>query len=304
MKIHFIVNPSSGGGSTGKTWAQVRNFIEDRLKKISFEFTGSKGHGVELAKRACENGVEKIVVIGGDGSISEVVTGVMQSEKKNSSIGILNFGTGGDFCRTLGVAADLKIAVDKIAEGNTITADIGKVTFHDKEGKLAHRNFINITGCGMAGEVARTINKSKKVFGGFSYYLSSLQNLLSYKNKKVRLLLDDNREYSFTAVTVAVCNGQYFGGGMQINPEAQISDGLFHITVVEDWSILQKILYSARLYNGTILTAPNVHSLTAKKIVILPKEGEEAAIIDSDGEDVGSIPMTVELIPNAVRFIV
>jgi YegS/Rv2252/BmrU family lipid kinase len=303
-KIHFIVNPTSGGGSTGKTWAQVRNYIEDQLGKISFEFTGSKGHATDLSKRASDKDVEKIIIIGGDGTISEAVTGIIQSRNRNVTIGVLNFGTGGDFCRSLGVSSDLKIALDRINSGNNILIDIGKLSFQDKEGKLSCRNFINITGCGMAGEVVKTINQSKKVFGGFSYYLSSVQNLFSYQNKKIRILLDDNREYSVTAVTVAICNGQYFGGGMQICPQAQLSDGLFNITVIGDWNLFQKIIYSPRLYNGTILSAPDMQSFTAKKIVILPQEGEDPAIIDSDGEDIGSIPMTIELVPSAVKFVI
>lgn len=303
-KIHFIINPASGGGSTGKTWAQMRSYIESKLGTFSFEFTANKGHGIDLAKRAAEKSVEKIVAIGGDGSISEIVSGILLSGNTNVVIGVLNLGTGGDFCRTLGIPGDIKLGLEKIKSGSVISSDIGKVSFTDNSGSLAMRSFINIAGCGMSGEVVRTINQSKKIFGGFSYYVSSLKNLFTYQNKRVRILADEMPEKMFTSVTVAVCNGQYFGGGMRVAPNAQISDGMFDVVIMEDWNLWEKLKYSPRLYNSTILSCPKITHFRAKKIVILPQEGENEVYIDCDGEDVGTIPMTLEILPSAVRFTV
>jgi YegS/Rv2252/BmrU family lipid kinase len=302
-KIHFIINPASGGGSAGKNWSRIRQIIDSKLGKYSFEFTISKGHGVDLAQKASESKVEKIVVIGGDGTISEIVTGIRKTSH-SPSIGILNLGTGGDFCRSLGVPTDINLALDKIQNGNKILADIGRIKFLDNSGIENERNFINITGCGMSGEVVRTINKSKKLFGGFSYYIASLQNFFSYKNRYLKIILDDKKEINLTAVTVAICNGQYFGGGMQISPASQISDGLFHIVVVGDWNYWEKLVHSSKLYNGSILTAPKVDTFTAKKVQIIPQEKEPPyTYIDNDGEDVGYIPLTAEIIPACVNFI-
>lgn len=302
-KYHFIINPTSGGGSAGKIWGQTRNYVESQLGKFSFEFTASKGHGIELAKRASEKGIERLVAIGGDGSISEIITGVMQSGNRDIGISILNLGTGGDFCRTLGVSGDLKIALKQLTSGKTIHADIGILNYTDNDGNNSIRNFINIAGCGMAGEVVKSINQSKKRFGSFSYYISSVKQLLSYKNKAVKIFLDNAPPISHRIVTIAIANGKYFGGGMQIAPEAKNDDGIFHITVIEDWNLFKKIFLSANLYNGKILKTSGVFSYTAKKVRI-EADKDMAALIDCDGEDIGSLPMEARVVPSAVKFIV
>ena len=301
--IHFIINPTSGGGSSGKIWAQARQYIESILGKFSFEFTGEKGHAIELARRASDES-KKIIGIGGDGTISEIVTGVLQSSKSEVSIGVLNLGTGGDFCRTLGIKSNFHAGIERIKNGTPNPIDVGRITYYDFQNKAQERFFINIAGCGMAGEVVRTINKSKKLFGSFSYYLSSVQNLFSYKNKKIHIQLDENETKEFQVVTVAVCNGRYFGGGMQISPIASITDGKFSITIIEDWNILEKIFYSSKLYGKNILTCPKVHSFEARKVIITPSGDQEPVYIDSDGEDIGIIPMTLEVLTGAVKFII
>lgn len=302
-KIHFLINPTSGGGSAGKTWAQIQNYVESQIGSFSFEFTTSRGQGKEIAFQAARAGIEKLVVIGGDGTISEAVTGIKASGNLDVVIGVLNLGTGGDFCKTLGVPADIKLALDKIKNGKVIAIDIGVVNYLNHKGQVEERNFINITGCGMSGKVVRTINSSKKMFGGFSYYLASLQNFFGYKNQKIQLILDDSSPREFTIVNLAICNGQYFGGGMQISPRSELTDGLFHVVVIDNWNAFQKIVYSPKLYNGSILNAPGVHCFTARRVKVLPLT-ESECLIDNDGEDVGRIPMEAYIIPSAVNFLV
>jgi diacylglycerol kinase (ATP) len=300
-KMHFLINPTSGGGSAGKNWATIRNHVESKLGKFSFEFSTSRGHAKELAFQAGRNSVEKIIVIGGDGTISEVVTGVRASGNHDLTIGVLNLGTGGDFCRTLGVPGDVELALEKILSGRVTEIDIGQINYLNNQGKVEERNFINITGCGMSGLVVKTINQSKKIFGGFSYYLASLQNFFSYRNQKIKLHLDNQEPKNFQIVNLAICNGQYFGGGMNISPKSSITDGLFHIVVIENWTALQKILYSSKLYNGSILNAPGVHCFTAKKVKVIPEEGSEV-FIDNDGEDIGKVPLEATILPKAIKF--
>lgn len=136
----------------------------------------------------------------------------------------------------------------------------------------------------MSGKVVIMINPSKKRFGGFSYYLASL--LFSNKNQKVQVILDTEEPKEFT-INLAVCNGQYFGGGMQISPKSQLTDGLLNVVIIDDWNTIRKILYSP----------------TAKKVKVLPI-GDSECFIDNDDEDVGRIPMEVYIVPSAVRFLV
>jgi diacylglycerol kinase (ATP) len=300
---HFIINPTSGGGSAGRIWGQTKNYLESRLGKFSYEFTTSKGSGIDLAKRASDKEVPRIVCIGGDGSISEIITGLMNSERKSSTLSVLNLGTGGDFCRTLKVSTDIKEGLNQLMNGTEKYMDLGRISFSTNNSKNETRFFVNIAGCGMAGEVVKTINKSSKSFGSFSYYLSSVKKLFSYKNKLVKIKMDNNDEMESKIVTIAISNGKYFGGGMKIAPDAMIDDGKFHVTIIEDWSILQKIIYSSKLYNGSILKTKGVKSFVCEKIKIESLD-ENPALIDCDGEDIGFLPLEAEVIPSAIKFIV
>lgn len=110
-KIHFLINPTSGGGNAGKTWTRIHKFVESRLGEFSFKFITSKGQGREIVFQAARNEVEKLLVIGGDSTISEAVTGITASGNKNIVLGVLNLGTGVDFCKTLGIPEDIKLGL-------------------------------------------------------------------------------------------------------------------------------------------------------------------------------------------------
>lgn len=306
QKIHFLVNPNSGGGSVRRNWESISERIQKRIGNFNFTFTSAKGEGSSLATELVNSGTQVLVIIGGDGTVSEVVDGVMRSKKPDSvSLVVLNLGTGGDFSKTLGVPGDLDMALQKIDHGKQKLVDVGKLLYKKDSGSdYIERYFINITGCGMAGAVVRSVNQSAKRFGGFSYYLSSLGNVLSYTNKPLRFRLDGGEWITRKVTTLAICNGQYFGGGMRVSPNSEIADGVFDITILNDWNLFQKAVYSKNLYNGTILQTSHVESYHCKKIEIEPIDTKDLAIIDCDGEDIGFIPMTVEVIPSAVRFLI
>lgn len=305
QKIQFLVNPNSGGGSVGKNWEQIAQRIRTEIGEFQATFTEKKGDGSPLATDLLNQGLDTLAIIGGDGTVSEVVDGVMRSQNpKSTDLVVLNLGTGGDFSKTLGVPGDLEIALDKITTGKKTSVDVGRVFYRDENlGTDRDRYFINITGCGMAGAVVRSVNQSSKRFGGFSYYLGSMANVLSYKNKSIRFRIDNGEWIERKITTLAICNGQYFGGGMRISPNSELGDGYFDITLLNDWNLFYKSVYSKNFYNGTILSTPKVESFRCQKITIEPLDDKDPAIIDCDGEDIALIPMTVEIVPQAVNFL-
>lgn len=305
-KIHFLVNPKSGGGSVEKNWDSISQRIQKEIGSFDFTFTRSKGDGSKKARELMDSKLDVLAIIGGDGTVSEAIDGVMRSQDPSQvSLVVLNLGTGGDFSKTLGVPGDLEIALNKIDTGKRTPVDVGKVIYNrESDQQQADRYFINITGCGMAGAVVRSVNRSSKKFGGFSYYLGSLSNVLSYHNKPIRFRLDGGEWIEKKITTLAICNGQYFGGGMRVSPHSELGDGYFDITILNDWNLFSKAFYSKNFYNGTILTTPGVESYKCKKIEIQPLESNNPAIIDCDGEDIGVVPMTVEVIPSPVNFLV
>ncbi|MCB1172367.1 MAG: diacylglycerol kinase family lipid kinase [Leptospiraceae bacterium] len=303
QKIHFIINPRSAGGSTGKGQQVLLEQIQRLPGEVSHSLTQAQGHATELAAAAVQSGVNVIAVAGGDGTISEVVSGILQTAApKKPAIVVINRGTGGDFCRSLGVPSDLSLALEQIQDGRDMAIDAGRIQYQSRSGQSASRYFVNVAGCGMAGAVVEAINKSSKRFGGLSYFLTSSQVLWRYRNRKVRIQLDDGDYMETKIVTVAICNGQFFGGGMQIGPEAQLSDGQFDVVILGNWNKLQSLWYSKNLYNGSIHRAKKVSVHRASKVRIEPLEPGDQIYIDCDGEDVGFAPVEIELLPKAVTF--
>ncbi|MBX7059188.1 MAG: diacylglycerol kinase family lipid kinase [Leptospirales bacterium] len=303
-KYHFVINPRSSGGATGKAWQELESMIRTRLGEFTYDFTDAPGAATRITAQALRNKPDCIVVVGGDGTISEVVNGYFAPgvPARKPPLAVVNRGTGGDFCRSLGVPADLNLALEAVKNGRETPVDVGRLTFRGKDGKEAQRFFINVAGCGMAGEVVSAVNQSSKRFGGLSYFLSSAGGLLTYRKKGVVVEWPDGRSSEHRIVTLAICNGQFFGGGMQISPESRIGDGWFDIVFIEDWNMLQSLWYSKNLYNGTIQSCPGVNVRRAQGLRIKPAAGEAAALIDCDGEDVGSVPLNAEILPAALRF--
>lgn len=301
--IHAIINPNSSGGATGRNWQDLETEVRKNIGSFSFEFTDMPGSATKLTAAAIKENVHSIIVVGGDGTVSEAVNGYFSDKgKKKSTLSILNLGTGGDFCRTLGIPSDIHLALENFKKNRLTKVDVGHLEYKTKNGDAGERYFVNVAGCGMAGEVVEAVNKSAKRFGAFSYYLAATGKLLKYKNKKIRISMNGGPFQSHSIVTLAICNGQFFGGGMQIAPNSEITDGLFHITVLEDWSMAQKILLSRHLYNGGIYNCAGVKTYTCNKIVVEPEDPRDVILIDSDGDCPGILPMKAEVIPQAIHF--
>ncbi len=301
-KHSIIVNPVSSGGFTGNYWSQIEKEILKHLKleDYSVHFTEKQGDAIVLALQACIEDVQMIIIVGGDGTISEVIEGIYRSESR-PVIGILNMGTGGDFSRSLGLSSDLRMAVHRVFHGEVVSVDTGKVIYTNRTGAVTERYFINVAGCGMAGEVANSVNRSNKRFGAFSYYLQALKKVFFFKNSKVEIKVDGVSLGMQKIVTAAVCNGQFFGGGMMIAPLASIKDGLLNLTVIGNWGVIRKISYSPFLYTGGILSLPGVTSYLAKEVEIIPANHSKL-MVDIDGESPGYIPMKVSVHASSLQI--
>lgn len=303
-KYHFIINPKSSGGYTGRNWSDLQAIIRKHIGEFTYEFTDGPGAATRQAARALKDKPDVLVVVGGDGTISEAVNGYFEPgvPRRKVPIAILNQGTGGDFCRTLGVPTDLHLALQTIKSGRDVACDVGRLEFTGKDGEPTTRYFVNVAGCGMAGEVVEAINKSQKRFGGFSYFLTSAEKLFTYRKRNVRVSRDDGPSDEHRIVTLAICNGQFFGGGMQVSPASEIGDGQFEIVLIQDWNIAQSLWYSKNMYNGTIAGCRGVDIRPARRIRIEPVDARDRVLIDVDGEGAGQLPLTAEIMPGAIQF--
>jgi diacylglycerol kinase (ATP) len=303
--LAFIVNPNAGGGSTGAKWPKIAGLARDRLGPFDAYVTAGSGDAQTFAKEAVMNGTSTIVCVGGDGTLNEVVNGLMDVEeqrKAGTAIGYIPNGTGCDFIKSVPIPRDPEAALQRIRQRSLRTIDLGRLVFLNHEGRRAVRYFHNVTSFGLGGEVDERVNRTSKRFGPFlSFIWATLISILVYGKKRVTLKVDDTYEGEVSVWNVAVANGQYHGGGMWVAPGAEVDDGSLDVTVVGDLSLAGVFRNLPNLYNGKIFQVQKVFGLKGKTI---SASSDQRVLLDVDGEQPGTLPVTVEMVPAALTLIV
>jgi YegS/Rv2252/BmrU family lipid kinase len=297
-KIHYVVNPASQNGATGRRWAAMQGLLP---AAEAVHLTTRAAEAVELAEKAAQSGADMVVAVGGDGTLSEVATGLMRlPEGKRPPLGIMPCGTGGDFRKTLGLPTDPAAVASVLRRAHTRDIDVGRVRFVGHDGSAEERYFINVCSFGISGVVDEAVNKTSKALGGkISFLIGSIRGLATFKPVEVEVSLDGGAFEKHTATLVAACNGRLFGGGMMVAPTADPSDGRFDIVIIDDVQGLDK-LQGWRIYNGSHLGQPNVHYRSAKK---LEARANGTALMDIDGEALGRVPVTIEVVAAALKVV-
>ena len=308
FRYRFIVNPASRGGALRKEWPSIEETLRRELGTFEKEFTTEKGSAIRLTQDALLDGVDVVVAVGGDGTINEVVNGFFKEQKPlavKQSLGFLPFGTGGDFKRTLGLDSDIQRSARVLKGAKTRTCDVGKIGYTDFDGGESSRYFLNIASFGLSGLVDQIANDSSKRWGGkASFFMASAKASLQYSNQRVQLIFDKDVSSTaeMTIQTVAVCNGQFFGGGMHVAPKAQIDDGRFDVTAIGDLSKLEVLKLGTKIYKGNHLSMTKVTSKQCSELEALPLTGKDV-LIDVDGEALGKLPATFSIKKDAIDII-
>jgi diacylglycerol kinase (ATP) len=307
MRPLVIVNPHAAGGRAGRTFAELRGVLERQLGPVDAVFTERRRHASELASAGAREGRPLVVALGGDGTLHEVVNGVLDGGGQ-SAVGLVGQGTGGDFRRTLGLEHRLDVYVEALASGRERLIDVGKATWKTVDGGFDSRWFVNILSAGMGGLVDRHVAETTKMFGGKAAYLwASVRALVGIRRGRLRChvtLAGDRHERQIDGYMVAVCNGRYFGGGMHVAPMARLDDGRFEVVSMDAPSKAAFVAFSRRIYAGDHLVVPGVQHFGCDRIEI-DLENEDARdvfLLDIDGEPIGRLPVTIELVPGALRL--
>jgi diacylglycerol kinase (ATP) len=303
-KIAFIVNPHAAAGSAGRTWSTISALARDRLGAFSTYLTTGPGDGIRLTRQALSDGAEIIVCVGGDGTLNEVVNGLMGEDgplRPGIAVGFIARSTGCDLIKTVSIDRKLERAMDIIKNGHTRILDLGRIRYQGRHSNLSYRYFHNIASFGLGGEVDERVNRTTKALGGFlSFIGATLVSLLKYDKKRIHLKVDDVFDEEVNVWNIAVANGQYHGGGMLVAPRAQVDDGLFHVTVIGDLTLPQVFLNLPKLYNGKIYEVAKVRSFSGKRV---EASSDQKVLLDVDGEQIGTLPVIIEIVPRAVSLI-
>jgi YegS/Rv2252/BmrU family lipid kinase len=295
-----IVNPVAGAGSTGNKWKSIRELLTQSGLLFDYVYTDSIGHAAVLANEAALSGYKLVVSVGGDGTLNEVVNGLVEAAVPDVTLGIISTGGGSDFVRSLNIPRDYRQSCLRLANSRKVRVDIGVIEYQ-RSGKPAKRFFINAAGLGLDGEVVENVVKNPRPCQGtVPYVLGLLHSLAAFHNKDVTLRIGDHSE-DLRVCSVVVANGRFFGGGMKVAPEADVSDGLFEVVVVGDISKLDLLLTFPRIYRGTHITHPKVRMQRATEVRI---ESQDRVLIQADGELLGEIPATFRILPSALSVAV
>ena len=303
MRTFLVVNPRSSNGETGRRWPDISAAVLKTLGDCSSAFTETPMHAAALTARALEAGYRCIVSVGGDGTLNEVVNGFFQVKggpPAEATLAVIPRGTGGDFRRSFGWTTDLRAACARIRGEATRPLDVGRLSFIDNEGRPAQRYFVNVASFGVSGRVDREVNRASKGLGGkATFFLASVKAMWRFRDQRVRLRADAGAWTEERVTTVAVANGQYFGGGMRVAPTADPCDGRFEVTVWSGYTLLDFALKSRRIYDGTHVQLPGTRTFSAR---LLEAESEEEVLLDVDGEQPGRLPVREELRPGALSL--
>ena len=298
----MIVNPASDGGRTARAWPEIAARARAHGLDVEPRVTEAPGHAAELTRAALREGVELIVTVGGDGTVSETVNGFFdggEPVETAAELAVVMRGSGCDFARTFRIPKRTDAALDIAAKGATRTVDLGRVTYTAHTGGEETRLFCNISSAGLTGEVAERVNRSGKPLGAtVAFAWGAIATFFGHRNSRFRVRIDE-REIDQVSNNVIVGNCRYFAGGMKILPMAEPDDGMLEVLVWGDVGKLDLAMNLHRLYRGTHVNHPKGDFSRAVRVVVEP---EAPLPIEADGEQPGVTPATFEVVPAAIRL--
>jgi diacylglycerol kinase (ATP) len=235
-------------------------------------------------------------VVGGDGSVNEVVNGI--AGRDGVELAMIPRGTGWDFARSLGLPRNVDKAVAIATGGPVRTIDLGRVTYRPWAGGEAQSLFANVASVGMSGAIAQRANDATKALGGkVSYVWATFAVFARWSNTEVEVVIDGQTRRA-RMHDVVVANGPFFGGGMKICPEAMPDDGVFDVLLIGDLTKRDLLLTLPKTFRGTHLPHPKAELIRGACVSI---DAPGPLPIELDGEQPGTTPATFEVVPQALR---
>jgi YegS/Rv2252/BmrU family lipid kinase len=298
-----IINPNAGSGAGLRDSEKISRLLKNEGLSFEIRYTERKGHAIEYSLNGVNEGYRKIITVGGDGTLNEVVNGVFMNNvcsPVDVDLALIPVGTGNDWGKMFGIPLDHEKAVRIIGENKKMLHDIGLVKYSEGTEKK-ERYFINIAGLGFESVVVKRTNHQKeRGHGGKAiYFYNLLVTLFSYKNTKAEIEID-GKKIKADVFSMNIGNGRYCGGGMRQTPDATPDDGLFDVTVIKNMGKLEIIRNLGILYDGTILSHPKIDGYKCKNIKI---SSHSVIYTEADGESLGHTPVEISIIPAGINII-
>lgn len=294
----FIVNPAAAAGGGGARWAAVRAELRRRGVTGEQRVTSRPGHGLEIVREAAA-AVDVVVAVGGDGTVGEVASGILQAGA-GARLGIVPFGTGNDVARQLGLGS-LAQALESLAGSESAALDAIEVRYTDNADTRI-RHALLFASVGLAGEVLRlTTPRVKRWFGQrLSYSVGFLRALVTYRAPQARVGTDAG-DFAGRWLHICAGNSAWAGGGaMQLSPGAQWDDGRLDLCLIEALSRIETAWQFPKLVRGTFTGHPKVRYFRGTRMTL---ESEQPLPLQLDGELLGTTPATFTVRPQCLQVL-
>lgn len=299
MKTELIINLTAGGGKPRSHLKTIFKYLKENGFNFKVSYTSHHGEAIELARKAADKGMDLIVSIGGDGTVNEIVNGIMKS-KNNPSLGIIPLGWANDFIKSVNIPSDITQACQILVQGKIKEIDVGIIN--------EKIYFANICGVGFDAEVARLANQMKdrhpnwRILSAFIYIFATIKKLLSpfgYHHVKIKL---NGQKIHSKILFIAIGNGKFYGGRFKITPRAILDDGLLEICLVEEMGRFKYLSIIPKVFKGTHASIKGISFYRAKEVVI---ESSETILAQVSGEVIeGQKKFTIALLPKSLKLIV
>jgi diacylglycerol kinase (ATP) len=276
------------------------------LGDADFAFTGGSMHATSLARQALERGNDRIVAVGGDGTLNEVLNGFFDNGRvgyPEAALAYIPNGTGADFSRTLGFhGRAIEKHIERLLSAPVTRVDCGEVRFVNAAGEETNRLFINESSLGFSANTVDAVNRaSKHIRGKLPFLIGVLRCLSTLKNPILRISVDGKPVHEDPTLLVAVANGKFFGGSMMIAPNAEINDGLLDIIVISRMNRLTLLRKIRSIYSGQHLDEPEVTALRGKTVHI--SAADEEVLLEMDGEQPGKLAAEYRVSKKTIPFV-
>ena len=272
--LGIIINPKSGKRAFRRQRIYLWKLLRKRREPFVYRVTKYAEHAIELGRELVERGCDEILVLGGDGTLSEVINGIMRADipeeqRAKISFGIMPRGTGNDWGRFWGLTKDFKKSLDRFFNGEKQPLDVGCVTYW-RNGIVHHRYFINSVGFGVDSLTCQWATTLKYYIGSHhvNYFFALLAAICVHKSQKIELIVDGKTIVNDMLFTMNIGNGPFSGGGIKQNPDADPRDGVFHSIFVRTPTFLQVLKAIPRLFNGRLTDLNFVHTFVGKEVEV------------------------------------
>ncbi len=299
--LTVIVNPRAGRAHVGEEVPELERQLRARGLEYTLRLTEAPGDATRFAREAIRSGGRFLVAVGGDGTVHEVVNGMMDDGRPLADdlvLGVVAAGSGCDLVRTFGLPGDAARACRHLVGDAVYPLDLIRITATGPDGERRTRYGVNVAEAGLGAAVAARAERLPRSLGQARYFVAFWLTLPRFRLTRVEVRAD-RRSYEGPAFLVVVGNCQFYGGGMRVSPRSYPGDGVLDVLVFKG-PRSDAFTMIPRIYRGEHIPHPHVAELRAK--VAVRVEADRPLPVEADGEILGETPAVFQVVPRAIRM--